>query len=210
VLFSFELRWFYRDGIPKPVEDWFKSGLSYGNSLPLNPELPREDYYLPVEDSDSLGIKLSRKRLELKERRQDTKDFYSENGIRGVAEYWTRWEWNDNHPELGLEGFLNRFNWIMVKKNRLQRKYMILDDGLSEIPNTRIDAECAIEITALELHGDPWWTLGLDSYSDYEQGYKKLLIAANQLLSNIPMAKPRKNDSYSYPNWVLKNKASLN
>jgi len=209
MLFSFELRWFYRGKIPEPVEEWFTSGLGIANSLPLNPELPREDYYLPVEDSDSLGIKLSRKRLELKQRHQDIKHL-GVSGISGIAEYWTRWEWNDNNPELGLEPFLNRFNWIKVNKSRLQRKYMILGERLSEIPNTRVDAECAIEITGLELLGDLWWSLGLDSYSDYVQGYKNLSIAANQLLSNFPMTKPKKDHSYSYPNWILKNNASLN
>lgn len=209
MIFSFELRWFYTDRIPEPVEGWFRTGLGFANSLPLNPELPREDYYLPIEASDSLGIKLSRKRLELKERRQDSKHFYGDSGISGIAEYWTRWEWNDNNPALGLEALLKRFNWIKVNKSRLQRKYMILSEGLSEIPNTRVDAECAIEITGLELHGHPWWSLGLDSYSDYEQGYKNLSIAANQLLSNFPMAKPKKDHSYGYPNWILKNNISL-
>ena len=124
VLISFELRWFYTDRVPEPVEKWFRNGLGVSNSLPLNPEPPRDDYYLPIEGSDSLGIKLSRKRLELKERRQDSKNFYIEGGISGLAEYWTGWEWYDNNPGLGLEALLNRFNWIKVNKNRLQRKYI--------------------------------------------------------------------------------------
>jgi hypothetical protein len=209
VLISFEVRWFYADRVPEPVEKWFRTGLGVANSLPLNPEPPREDYYLPVEGSDFLGIKLSRKRLELKERRQDSKHFYVEGGISGLAEYWTRWEWNDNNPGLGLEALLNRFNWIRVNKSRLQRKYIVLSDGLSEIPNTRFDADCAIEITGLELHGYPWWSLGLDSYSDYAWSYRNLSVAAIQLLSNFPMAKPKMDHSYGYPNWILKNSKSL-
>lgn len=100
MLFSFELRWFYTGRIPESVEGWFRTGLGFSNSLPLNPELPREDYYLPAEDSDSFGIKLSRKRLELKVRHQDSKHFYDDSGICGIAEYWTRWEWNDENPGL--------------------------------------------------------------------------------------------------------------
>ena len=69
MLIYFELRWFYTNTVPEPVEEWFRNGLGVANCLPLNPEPPRDDYYLPIEGSDSLGIKLSRKRLELKERR---------------------------------------------------------------------------------------------------------------------------------------------
>lgn len=210
MLFSFELRWFYADTIHEPVEEWFRTGLGIADSLPLNPELPREDYYLPIEGSDSLGIKLSRKRLELKERRQDAKQFYGDSGISRIAEYWTRWEWNDNNHGLGLEALLKRFNWIKVNKNRLQRKYKISSGGLREILNTRLDAQCAIEITRLELYGHLWWSLGLDSYGDYVHGYKNLLKAANQLLSNFPMAKPKMDHSYGYPNWILENNATKN
>jgi len=85
VLFSFELRWFYRDTIPEPVEEWFRTGVGFVDNLPLNPKLTREDYYLPIEGSDSLGIKLSRKRLELKERHQDSKHFYGDGGINGIS-----------------------------------------------------------------------------------------------------------------------------
>lgn len=83
---------------------------------------------------------------------------------------------------------------------------MVLSPGLNEVPNTSVDADCAIEITGLEIHGHPWWSLGLDSYSDYEQGYKNLSVVANQLLSSFPMTKPKKDQSYGYPNWILKNK----
>ena len=109
-----------------------------------------------------------------------------------------------------MEALLNRFNWIKVNKNRLQRKYKISSEGLSEILNTRLDAECAIEITRLELDGHPWWSLGLDSYNDYVHGYKNLLTAANLLLSNFPIAKPKTDHSYGYPNWILKNNAMKN
>jgi len=77
--------------------------------------------------------------------------------------------------------------------------------GIEEIPNTSIHAECAIEITGLEIYGRPWWTLALDSYGDYEQGYKNLSIAADQLLASFPVTKPKKDHSNSYPNWILKN-----
>ena len=82
---------------------------------------------------------------------------------------------------------------------------MILRAGLGEILNTRVDAECAVEITELEIHGRPWWSLGLDSSSDYEQGYKSLSIASKQLLVSYPMTKPKEDHSYSYPRWILKN-----
>lgn len=203
MLSSWELRWLYDGSVPDPVMKWFETGLGMANHLPLDAELPRDDYYLPLKGTDSIGIKLSRGRLELKRRSKNFK-YTDQGGISGRAEYWSRWAWNDKKRGARVQEVMDRFDWVRVNKRRIQRKYNITKGQLTEIPNIRSDAECAIEITSLELPNSHWWSLAIDSYGDQGRANRKnLSLAVNLLLSYFPIAKPMFDWSYGYPKWIL-------
>jgi hypothetical protein len=199
MLRSLELRWFYKGTIPKKIINWF---YELPGTLGVESEPPRNDYYLSAKGLTSLGLKLSRKRLEIKVREKDF-NFVSSNGRNiGIAEYWTRYEWSEKYPLTEADPILQKFDWVKVKKSRHQRKYRIENDLLVQVPVLDFNAHVAIEIVSLNVNEQSWWTLALDSYDKGEDMQNKLEFMANILLSNLLIENERSN-SYGYPTWLL-------
>ena len=156
MLRSLELRWFYKGTIPHKIIKWF---YELPGTLGVESEATRNDYYLPAERVARLGLKLSRKRPEITVSEKDF-NFVSPNGKNiGIAEYWTRYEWNEKYPLTEADPILQKFDWIKVKKSRHQRKYRIKNDLLVQVPVIDFNAHVAIEIVSLNVKEQNWWTL---------------------------------------------------
>jgi len=200
MLRSLEIRWFYGNTVPNSVIHWFEADLP--GKIPLTPEPSREDYYLSLKETDSLGIKLSRNRLQIK-RRTKTFDFFLEGGTKiGRAEYWIRLDLYDKLPKRELLPLLARFDWILVNKGRIQRKYKFLKNALVQVPSIQLDPDCAIEITKLTLNNMSSWTMAVEVFDIGHLTSKRLSAAVKILLSRYPLNLDL-TDSYSYPGWLL-------
>lgn len=65
-------------------------------------------------------------------------------------------------------------------------------------------ADCAIELTKLNVKGKEWWTLGFDIYGKTDKVVGILHGSVDSLLKTYSEPKLEVSNSYGYPEWILK------
>jgi hypothetical protein len=200
MLETIEIRWFYKGEIPNKLYERFSN-----SKLQIKPEL-RTDYYLLIENCDSLGIKLRNSRLEIKWLKKRERVNMLEKDIGGNQERWIRWEWNDTDSFNEILGFIqiNKDNpWVKIDKKRIQKKFGIFDNSLVEIPQENIHFDFSMELTQLKVYESFWWSIGLDSFQGkYDVHFLEQLI--EQYIDEQFWKDLKSTSSYGYPQWISK------
>jgi hypothetical protein len=193
-----EVRWFARGSIPQRVLNWFQDATE-SSKPPEN----RVDDYLLMPEVTSLGIKVRQGRIEIKLRKRKYGEIDLGRGVSGQLEQWQKWS-------LALEPVEQFFkpggNWIPVSKRRYLRKYAIVGESeVHPLPLERFaESGCGVELTAVELFGNRWWTLAFESWGD-EVSLTRNLIQTSEYLSITEGAPTLLTiDSYGYPRWLAK------
>ncbi len=190
-----EMRWFYPGTIPANVLAWF-AGNDKDDQVPAR----RVDHYLPLFDTDALGIKLREGRVEVKQRRRSFGEAHLHEQVSGQMEHWRKWSFA-LAPEQGAE----TESWTAVHKERWLRRYYPLDDGRLQVLPVSIYPEraCDLEITNVRARGQAWWTLCFEAFGP-EPALKALLVqVSGQILKSQPPPVPLTVEaSYSYPRWL--------
>jgi hypothetical protein len=199
MLESVELRWFYKGQLPNELNTTFCN-----SDIKLEPE-SRTDYYLLIENCDSLGIKLRNSRLEIKKLKRNHIELLNKY-VNGKMEQWIRWEWNDTNSFNEILQFIqaNKYNpWIKIDKKRLQKKFVIFDNSLLETLQDNTHFDFSIELTELKVSEHLWWSIGIDSskIGDNIHFFMQLIKRCinEKYQTNLKLA-----SSYGYPEWVSK------
>ena len=199
---TIEVRWFYRGKVPEAVAIWFEVS---GTPLP-SPD-SRSDVYLQSRSSD-LGIKIRQGNLEVKYCHQQLGAISIASIDDGLVQQWTKWICDD--PSLELAGG-EKQAWIQVAKIRHQRLYLV--DFIEPIRLTPISTPCqnaaAIEVTQLQLQGQPWWTIACEYLGDNISIEGQFLPLVRSLLLGYPGAESASVLTGGYPQWLEANSDDL-
>jgi len=182
-----ELRWFFRPPPPEPLVAWIEAQ--------AGPAESRTDCYLVLAETDALGVKVrgGTTKLELKLRPRPPEPMVLPGGVTGGREEWQRWSlsrpgWARLLPRLGLPPQ----GWQAVRKDR----------RTVTIPY-RADSGCRAELTALEVGGQQWSTVGFEAYGPDADLVPALLAAVERFAAEVelPDGLPAKL-SCGYPGWL--------
>jgi hypothetical protein len=200
VLVSAELRWFWRDTLPRGVEAWFRNG-----SLPPGGGTARVDEYLLDPEQRELGLKRRGARPGVEVKGLVAVLGETSPPLGGRVQLWCKW------TSEGLT--IDRLPRLAVHKTRWLRKYDTSGVNLSEVeldaeerrrdsPDAVLERGCQWELVALRVDGDDanWWSVGFEAFGELatvEQSLRRTVahVAARapQLDAGVEM---------SYPAWL--------
>lgn len=182
-----ELRWFFRRPPPEPLTQWIEAA--------AGPPESRCDLYLVLPQTDALGVKTrgGTARLEFKLRPRPPEPVSLPAGVSGQREEWQRWSFGRPAfsrflPRLGLP----KAGWRAVAKQRRTATVAY-----------RADAGCRVEVTALEVGGRPWSTVGFEAYGPDTDRVAALMAAAERVFGSVDLPDGLGAEmSCGYPGWL--------
>lgn len=218
-LLTMEVRWFYKEGLPKPDFDLqrFRNGdLSIGKEKGKT----RADFYLYLPGVDSLGMKFrgeedqseevthrKEMKLEVKSRQREDGIIAFPNGVTGRLEYWSKLEFTTESTNLQIFDVLQAEDkaWVVVIMERHLRKYDVADgkEVHSVLAETKCTNGCQMELTKLTARQQIWWTIGLEAFGETEEAtVNNLRLSANVFFNQTGWEGFEEKDSYAYPRWL--------
>jgi hypothetical protein len=182
-----ELRWFRREPFPAPIAAWFDHA--------AEPPVTRTDHYLVLPGTDALGVKVrgGSTSFELKLRPGPGAPRALAPGGSGQLEEWQKWSFSRSGmsrllPRVGLP----KHRWVTVEKQRRMAT-----------TSYRADAGCTIELTALEAVGQPWSTLGFESFGPAADLVPALEEAVEKFFAAVDLPDGFRTElSCGYPKWL--------
>jgi hypothetical protein len=200
-----EMRWFFAGEIPAAVKIWFEAQVG---SPP--PQPARVDYYLRLDDTNSLGIKLREGRVEIKQRERPGEVVRLGDEAVGLVESWRKWPFALAEGE--IDG-TSHAGWVGVWKQRRWCLFEVFGNGrfTPAFSPIHLQQGCACELTEVLLtdSDEQWWSLGFEAFGDGGSRRESLLHIARQLLGTAVAPKLLIENSYSYPEWLRKRWASV-
>ncbi|MFP4135356.1 MAG: hypothetical protein ACLFQP_06910 [Halothece sp.] len=179
MLQTLEMRWFKPGEIPQSLRQWFESHCA-GTWLKQAPT--RTDWYLrPIAPCDYFNLKFREQRLEMKWRQEKLATFNLHQQWQGSVERWVKWVCEDI-KEFSPEDQV----WVAVEKTRQQRQFIL-----------SLDTFCNLELTALRVQDQQWWSIGLETTGNLES----LHAIALQVSQNCPETLTDA-EAAAYPHWL--------
>jgi hypothetical protein len=191
---SLEVRWILRGQLAGAVEDWF--GRFPAEAMAL------EDAYLLHPRLPGLSVKVRGGRA------LDVKVYGGSPGLlevagraRGRLESWQKWSF-PHGPASPVSGDLA--GWRLVRKRR-RISFFAQATGMG-IPQLGEQPGCAVELTAVDLRGEPWWTLCFEATGPADALRCELdaaaaFVFAEALPGGVQLGI---DDSQSYVQWLCR------
>lgn len=199
---TLEVRWFYRGIIPAQVREWFVRG----DPAPIN-EPPRVDYYLCLQRTNSLGIKLREGRIEIKQRLRQYGTVRFHRRVTGMIEHWRKWSLPLAATQDGwAEMLVPKSSWIGVRKERMLRGYRCDDDRQVVVPQgAYADRGCNLELTSVQVGDRVWWTLAFEAFGVEPSLRTSLASTMGYILERdgAPYSFDAR-DSFGYARWLAR------
>ncbi len=195
-----EVRWFRAGEIPSSAWKWFKNCPG-----PLQNQLTRIDYYLPLFFTSDLGVKFREGQLEIKILRDKLGVSRLHGNVTGHLQCWQKWGFNvaGANDSLGNSG--QPFSdWLPVQKSRSLRRYR-LDEVGQVLPAAAEDISpdsCSLEMTMIQSKGLLWWSLAFETYGIGKEISSSLELITAQLFDIGESPSLAEVDSMSYPDWI--------
>ncbi|MEM1392502.1 MAG: hypothetical protein AAF757_11120 [Cyanobacteria bacterium P01_D01_bin.116] len=201
MLTTYEVRWFYSGDIPENTEYWFRHSCVVSHS-----KLPekREDVYLYTPNCDYLGIKLRQGGLEVKWRYPENSSIQFGSAVEGNIEKWKKWRCLDSSEEsFEFAQIDDNPVWVKVGKIRYCQLYTVVSK-LPKAVSTDIDIDngCSLELTSIEINGDKWWTIALESFGENCNLKDNLQATADFVFNSYDAFPLQADNSYSYPSLL--------
>ena len=194
--YSAEIRWFLHGPIPGAMADWFAIDM-----LGSEPE-ERSDDYILLPLCPSAGIKLREGKLQVKSLCREPSPLMITSEINGWASRWVKWSLDLTTSS--ARNFYRQNDTIRVQKRRWQRKLSLDGDFAEEIPHgSRAECGCTMELAALQVEADIWWTLALESFGDpstIQDSLQRCIL--HFLRRSPPPIRLLAADSKSYSEWL--------
>lgn len=219
---STEIRWFFNDQkMISEIEAWFAG---YGLQLTKG-KFERQDYYLKLPGVASLGLKIREPKKndrDIWQGKLEAKVLVKEldmplltNGNSGKANQWTKFSFNLANDDSTLVEIINSFSahnnispldpnhWIQMDKNRILVKYDFDKKTFAKDDNeTKIAEGCGIELTAVQLTGILYYSLGLEAFSNSGKQEENLFETIKYLFSELKVPGLSKENSLTYPEFL--------
>jgi hypothetical protein len=194
--YSAEIRWFLHGPIPGAMADWFAIDM-----LGSEPE-ERSDDYILLPLCPTAGIKLREGRLQVKSQCREPSPLMITSEINGWASSWVKWSLE--LTSASTRNFYRKNETIRVQKKRWRRK-LTLDNDFAEEVATGSHAErgCTMELAALQVEADSWWSLALESFGqppDIQESLQRCIL--HFLRRSPPPIRLLASDSKSYSEWL--------
>ena len=193
---SLEVRWIRPGQLDPAMLEWF-------GRFP-NATESREDDYLIRPDLDGLSVKIRGGRaLEVKVFRGSRGVLDVPGRARGFLEHWQRWSFPLGSLSQGIDA---EGTWTAVHKVRRMTAFGRDDEvQLSAgVPSPQQDTGCAVELTEVIMHGQSWWTLGIEATGPTD-GLQTLLRETAAIVFDLAMPDGMEltsTDSGSYVSWL--------
>lgn len=190
---SLEVRWILRGELAGAVARWFERFPAETAAL--------QDAYLLDPYLPGLSVKVRREGRAL-----DVKMYRGSPGLlempgraRGRLESWQKWSFPHGPPS-PRSG--DPAGWRLVSKRR-RISWFAQATGV-RMPQQGEQPRCAVELTAVKLRGEPWWSLGFEATGPANALRRELDAAAGLVFTD---ALPRGvelsiDDSQSYAQWL--------
>jgi hypothetical protein len=191
---SLEVRWILGGQLAGAVEDWFgrfpAEAVALEDVYLLDPYLP--GLSVKVRGGRELGVKVyggSPGLLEVAGR------------ARGRLESWRKWSFLHGPASPGSG---DSAGWRLVSKRR-RISFFAQATGMG-IPQLGEQPGCAVELTAVALGGEPWWTLCFEATGPADALRRELdaaaaLVFADALPGGVELGI---DDSQSYAQWLCR------
>ena len=176
-----EARWFFRGRFPDEVSDWFSSVAG----IKMTPEI-RTDKYLWVPGMTSLGVKIRRQSLEIKLRTGEYGAALLHKNAVGWMEQWRKWSFAlDQSPGKQQLAKYRNADWIKVHKERFLLRYEIKNGQEVNLldPGHASGAGCEVELTAVKLLDQHWWTFAFESFGNESTLVDSLTLLSTKILN---------------------------
>jgi hypothetical protein len=188
---SLEMRWILRGQPAGAVEGWF--GRFPAETMAL------EDAYLLDPYLPGLSVKVRGGRaLEVKVYGGSPGLLKVAGRAHGRLESWQKWSF-PHGPASPSSG--DSAGWRLVSK----RRRISVFAQATEMGSPRLgEPGCAVELTAVDLHGEPWWTLCFEATGPADALRRELdaaaaLVFADALPDGVELGI---DDSQSYVQWL--------
>jgi hypothetical protein len=193
---SLEVRWIFPGQMETGVARWL-------DRFPAETE-SREDIYLVNPGLRGLSVKIrAGTALEVKEYGGSRGTLLVGGGASGRTQSWQKWSFPFSPPSGGIG---DPPGWRRVRKRRRTSRFSFADGRVAESAQRLAgEAGCAVELTALRLGGQSWWSLGFET-----TGPADLLRGALEATATVVFAlplpggrQPGPDESKSYAEWLL-------
>jgi hypothetical protein len=174
-----ETRWFFRGPLPGGAHAWLEAAAPDG----VVAEPARTDRYLRLPGVDCLGVKLREGRVELKRRLETCP---AASGETHPPSRWRKYGWAT--AEDGA--FAPEADCVRVRKERWQ--------GLWHAGG----AACALELSALEAAGAPWWGMCFEATGGAGEALVLLRRVREQAFAAEGAPDLAAGQCLSYPAWL--------
>ncbi|MGN6166833.1 MAG: hypothetical protein ACTHQQ_01495 [Solirubrobacteraceae bacterium] len=195
---SMEVRWILRGQLAGGVEGWFGRFPAETTAL--------DDVYLLDPYLPGLSVKVrAGQALEVKMYRGSPGLLEVAGRARGRLEFWQKWSFPHGPPS---PGSADPAGWRLVgKRRRISWFAQAIGTG---VPQLGEQPGCAVELTAVDLGGEPWWTLGFEAKGPADALRRELdaaaaLVFADALPSGVELGI---DDSQSYVRWLCRRPAT--
>ena len=189
---SLEVRWIFPGQLAGAVTGWF--GRFPAETTVL------EDAYLLDPHLPGLSVKVrGRRALEVKAYRGSPGLLEVAGRARGRLESWQKWSFPHGPPNPGSG---HPAGWRPVRKRR-QISWFSQATGVG-VPRLGEEPGCAVELTEVDVRGEPWWTLGFEATGPAsalrgELNAAAALVFAQALPDGMELGM---GDSQSYAQWL--------
>lgn len=189
---SLEVRWIVRGQLAGAVAAWF-------GRFPAEPTT-LEDAYLLDPYLPGLSVKMrGGQALEVKVYCGSPGVLEVPGRVRGRLESWQKWSFPHGPPGPGSR---DPAGWRLVSKRR-RISWFAQATGM-RLPQPSEQPACAVELTAIDLGGEPWWTVCLEATGPTDALRRELdaaaaVVFADALPGGVELGI---DDSQSYVRWL--------
>lgn len=203
MLYSAESRWFFNDGLPAAVDDWFLEGHA------IEPE-SRTDRYLVFPGCDCVGVKLRQAddagggKFEVKALVGAPEISRFSPRATARTDAWVKWTCpTESFPDWVEAILASESSWLTIQKRRSSRRFSLDGNACAEVANDLQPKEgCDVELVVLQVDGDLWWTLGFESFGPREAVRSNLRTIATRWFERDAPCTFGAIQSLSYAAWV--------
>jgi hypothetical protein len=198
LIHSTETRWICKGELPDGLLAWFAQPLH-------RREKCRKDIYLRLDGCATTGVKLRQGNFEIKGLSVPPQVIVLGPEIIGLFDSWIKWSLTaDEVVERFGEALCSDAPTISVGKKRWLRKISLDRDLPMEVNATEHpDEGCNIELTAITVDDEKWWTFGLEAFGPPQSTAAHLIRSAAFFLALQTPPRPLLlADALSYPAWI--------
>lgn len=155
---STEVRWFFEEGLPHNISEWFEL---------FDPEYqdPRTDYYLNFTEKAQLGIKLRENNIQIKPKKEDLGIISFLEKVEGHVWHYEKWSFPVVTNEEWTELVARPDVWVPVKKIRKIMRYT-LEGGFPDriAMDEQTNEGCEVELSEVEVMDREFWSLAFEAF----------------------------------------------